>query len=140
MRTLITAAAVIFGLLSAGAAPALAGKGVKKNQANGVHHVQGVVTHVQHHKGKNAGGHLGEITVKTHHSKKKGQPAAAGKKATHHTHKFIVTSTTKFTHGNKNQQGPASFTSVRVGEHVTVTEKGNRAEVVAIHAHTKKKK
>ncbi len=140
MRTLLTSAAVIFGLLGAGAAPAFAAKGVKKNPVNGVHHVHGVVTHVHHHKAKNAAGHVGEITVKTHHHKKKGQPAATGKKVTNHTHKYSVGSNTKFTIVHKRQHTPAAFAAVHVGEHVTLTTKGNHAESVAIHNHTKKKK
>jgi hypothetical protein len=136
VRTLLTSVAVAFGLLCAGTAPALAAKGVKKKPVNGVHHVHGVVTHVQHHNGRNGAGHIGEITVKTHHNKKKGQPAAAGKKA-NHTHKFSVGSNTKFVAHNRNQQAQVGFAAVRPGEHVTITAKGQHAEMVGIHVHTK---
>jgi hypothetical protein len=139
VRTLLTSAAVVLGLLGAGAAPALAAKGVKKNAVNGVHHVHGVVTHVQHHNGKNGVGHIGEITVKTQNNKKKGQPAAAGKQASH-THKFSVSSSTRFTAHNKKQQVPVTFAAVHAGEHVTITAKGQHAEAVAIHVQAKKKK
>ena len=140
VRTLITSAAVIFGLLGAGAAPALAAKGVKKNPVNGVHHVHGVVTHVQHHKAKNSAGHVAEITVKTHHHKKKGQPASTGKKVTGHTHKYSVGTNTKVTHVNNKQHTPATVAAIHAGEHVSLNTKGTHAEAVAIHHHTKKKK
>lgn len=97
------------------------------------------MTQVHHHNGKNGAGHIGEITVKTHHNKKKGQPAAAGKKV-NHTHKFTVGTNTKFIAHNKQQQAPVTFAAVRVGEHVSITAKGQHAETVAIRMHTKKKK
>jgi len=139
VRTLLTAVAVALGLLGAGAAPALAAKGVKKNAVNGTHHVHGVVTQVHHHNGRNGAGHIGEITVKTHHSKKKGQPAVAGKKA-NHTHTFTVGSNTKFIAHNKQQQVPVGFAAVRAGEHVAIVAKGRHAETVSIRVHTRKKK
>ncbi len=138
MRTLITLAAVIIGLLGAGSTPAFASKGVKKNPANGVHHVYGVVTHVHHHRGKNSVGHIGEITIKTHHHKKKGQPAATGKKVAIHTHKYSIGTGTKFTMFKNKQHLPTTFAAAHVGEHVVLTTRGNHAEAVAIHTHTKK--
>jgi hypothetical protein len=131
VRSLITSAAVVLGLLSAGASPAFAAKGVKKK---GVHHVHGVVTQVNHHKGQKGGG---EFFVKTHHHKKKGQAAAVGQKGAGQTHKFTFGAGTRFTVVNKKQQGQAGANALRAGEHVMITHKGNHAEVVAIHSNAK---
>ncbi len=140
MRSLLTTAAVLFAFLGAGAAPAFAAKGVKKKTANGAHHVQGVVTHVTHHKNKTAAGHIGEITVKAHHHKKKGQAAAKGGKVKGqgHSHKFSISSNTTFTGGKGKKNGAATFASVHTGERVTVTATGGHATSVAIHHHAKK--
>jgi hypothetical protein len=139
MRLIITSAALIFGLLGAGASPAFAAKGVKKKTPNGVHQTHGVVTHVQHHKTKNAAGHIGEITIKTHASKKKGQQAAAGNKASGQTHKFSVGANTSFSIVQGKNHQPASFTALRTGEHVSISHTGSHANSVQIHSHNVKK-
>ena len=135
MRVLVISAALAFGLLSA--SPAFAAKGVKKKAASGVAH--GVVTHVEHHKVKAPNGHLGEITIKTHHSKKKGQPAAAGKKVAGHTHKFTVGTNTAFALVHGKQSQTAGFAAVHKGEHVAITHTANHATAVKIHTGAIKK-
>ena len=137
MRLFITSAALIVGLFGAGSSTAFAAKGVKKTATPGVAH--GVVTHVEHHKVKGPNGHIGEITIKTHHSKKKGQPAVAGKKVSGHTHKFTIGANTTFSHSNGKQQTPATFAAVHQGEHVAITHTGHHASSVKIHTHAAKK-
>jgi hypothetical protein len=135
MRILFCLALTV-GLIGAGASPAFAAKGVKKVPVNGVHEVHGVVTHVQHHKGKAANGHIGEITIKTHHKKKKAG-AVAVKTV---THKFSVGKNTHFSlvHGKQHHAG--NFAEVHDGEHVTIKEKDGHAESVAIHVQSIKRK
>ncbi len=138
MRLLFTSAALIFGLLSSGANSAFAAKGVKKKATNGSHQAHGVVTHVHHHKGVTANGHIGEITIKTHHHKKKGQAAAKGNKVSGHTHKFSVGTSTKFSVAHGKQHTAASFAAIHKGEHVSIVHKGNHASSVTVHKHTTK--
>jgi hypothetical protein len=118
-----------------GGAPAFAAKGVKKNPVNGVHELHGVVTHVHHHNGKEVNGRIGEITIKTHHKKKKGAVAV---KTT--THEISVGKNTHFSlvHGTQHLAG--NFGEVHDGEHVTIKEKDGHAESVAIHVHKIKQK
>ena len=140
MRAFLISAALIAGLLGVGVSPALAAKGVKKNNVNGMHHVHGVVTNVHHHKARTAAGHIGEITIKVQHHKKKGQPAVNGKKANGQTHTFAVVAGTQFTSVHGKQHRPSAFAAIRPGEHVSILAKGNLAESVAIHHHAKGKK
>jgi len=140
MRTMFTTVALTFGLLVAGVSPAFAAKGVKKNGST-THKVHGVVTEVSHAKGKSGNtAHEGEITVKVHQGKKKGQPAASGKKTSAKTEKFTVGKETQFVVVKGKQQHASSFAAVKVGEHVTVMAKGHHAESVVIHEHSGKKK
>jgi len=134
MRTLFCLALTV-GLIGAGASPAFAAKGVKKN-ANETHEFHGVVIHVQHHKGKVANGHIGEITIKTHHKKKKA--GAVVVKASHH--KFSVSNNTQFVLVHNKLLQPGKFGEVHDGEHVTIKEKDGHAELVAIHRHVIKRK
>jgi hypothetical protein len=141
MRTILTSAALAFGLLVAGVAPAFAAKGVKKNQSAS-QTVHGVVVNVSHHNAKagSAGaGHEGEITIKVHSHKKKGQAASTGKKAKSKTEKFTVGKETTFEVVQGKQHHPASFAAVKPGEHVAITHKGHHAEKVTIHVHSTKK-
>jgi hypothetical protein len=154
MRTLLSLAATI-GLLSLSATPAFAAKGVKK-EVDGLHHVHGVVVHVEHSnggKGKKAKGkdHLGEITIKVTHHKKKGtaaaakpavaKPAVAGKAGKKkHEDKFSVSTHTKFVRVKGKERKMAAFADVKDGEHVTIIEKKGHAEEVLIHEHAGKKK
>lgn len=138
MRSLLTSTVLLIGFLTLGASPAFAAKGVKKKPTNGVHVVHGVVTQVHHDKAKTSAGHIGEITIKTTHSKKKGKSATAGGKSASHTQKFSVGSGTKFEQAHGKQVTPAHFAAVHAGEHVAIQAKGNHAELVAIHHHAKK--
>jgi hypothetical protein len=141
MRTLLTVGAVVVGLLAAGASPALAAKGVKKNGEQKVH---GVVVSVHHHDAKAGGansGNEGEITIKVHSHKKKGQAAAkGGKKAGSKTERFTVGKETRFEVTNGKQHHAATFADVKPGEHVVIEHKGHHAEKVTIHHHSAKKK
>jgi hypothetical protein len=139
MRALLTSTALLIGFLALGVSPAQAAKGVKKKPAsNGVQVVHGVVTQVHHDKAKSSAGHLGEITIKTTHHKKKGKSASSGGKSASHTHKFSVGSGTKFEQIHGKQVTPAHFAAIHAGEHVAITAKGNHAELVAIQHHAKK--
>jgi hypothetical protein len=137
MRAIITLTAFVVGILGMGASTAFAAKGVKKN-VEALHTVHGVVTKVEHKKNKEAGGHIGEITVKVQQHKKKGQPAAAGAKQEEKTVKFSVNKETKFALVRGKQRVPAQFAAVREGEHVAILAKGEKAEAVGIHVATAK--
>jgi hypothetical protein len=130
MRTFFGVVCTV-GLLWVGASSAFAAKGVKKNAT---HEIHGIVVHVHHHQGKLANGHIGSITVKTHHKKKKA--GAAGKK----THEFSVGTNTQFYLVHGTQHAPGNFAEVHDGEHVTIKEKDGHAESVAIHVHKIKAK
>jgi hypothetical protein len=135
MRTFFCLALTV-GIAGVGVSPAFAAKGVKKNPVNGVHELHGVVVHVHHHKGKEVNGRIGEITIKTHHKKKKSGEVVI-KTA---THELSVSKNTHFSlvHGTQHQAG--SFGEVHDGEHVTIKEKDGHAESVAIHVHKIKRK
>jgi len=130
MRTFFCLALTV-GLAGVGVSPAFAAKGVKKNPVNGVHELHGVVTHVHHHNGKEVNGRIGEITIKTHHKKKKVGGVAV--KTT--THEFSVSKNTHFSLVHGLQHQPGHFGEVHDGEHVTIKEKNGHAESVAIHVH-----
>ncbi|WP_157369806.1 hypothetical protein [Zavarzinella formosa] len=138
MRTLLTSAMLIVGLLCVSATPAFAAKGVKKKPQNGIHHIRGVVVQVHHHPKATSAGHIGEITVKTHHRKKKSGSAAKGAKVSGHIHKLSVGSNTKFSSHKGKLKTPASFAAVHRGEHVMISAKGGHAEAVAILHHGKR--
>jgi hypothetical protein len=141
MRTMLTVGAIVVGLLAAGASPVFAAKGVKKNGEQKVH---GVVVSVHHHDAKAGSansGHEGEITIKVHSHKKKGQAAAkGGKKAGSKTERFTVGKETKFEVSSGKQHHAGSFADVKPGEHVTIEHKGHHAEKVTIHHQSSKKK
>ena len=139
MRTFGTAFALVVGLLFTGATPAFAAKGVKKNASPDV--VHGVVVSVVHHKETKKNTNTGEVTIKTKHSKKKGQPAAKGAKTSKHTHKFTLGKNTTYTSMHGKTSAPATAAALKAGEHVAITHKANHAESVVIHhKHAKKKK
>jgi len=136
MRTLFCLALTV-GLVGAGASPAFAAKGVKKNDVNGVHELHGVVTHIEHQKGKNGNGQIGEITIKANHTKKKAG-AASVKEC---SHKVTVTKNTHVAHVHGQLQQPAAFGDVHVGHHVTIKVKQEgHADSVAIHVPLIKQK
>jgi hypothetical protein len=117
-------------VLGVAAPQAFAAKGVKKN-TSAEHLIHGTVIHVEH-----TGPHHGEITVKTQHHKKKGQPAVAGVKVAHaHHEKFTVGPNTRFfvAHGQNVTAG--TFAAVHKGEHVEIVARGHHAESVTIHHH-----
>ncbi len=129
LRTCFVVLGLVLGVAVA-APQAFAAKGVKKN-TTGEHLIHGTVTHVEH-KSLNHG----EITVKTHHNKKKGQPAVAGVKVAHaHHHKFSVGPNTRFVVVHGQTATAATFAAVHKGEHVEILARGHHAETVTIHHH-----
>ncbi len=129
LRTYFAVLGIVLGIAVA-APQAFAAKGVKKN-TTGEHLIHGTVTHVEH-----KGDHHGEITVKTHHHKKKGQPAVAGVKAEQaHHHKFSVSPNTKFIVVHGQDANAATFAAVHKGEHVEILAHEHHAEMVTIHHH-----
>jgi hypothetical protein len=128
LRNFVLALGLVFGLMVV-APQSRAEKGVKKTQGTQgttthVHH--GVVIHVEHKKD----GH-GSITIKHHHSKKKGATAQGNK--VEKEHKFSVNKNTRFTLAHGKNHKSTTFSAVHKGEHVAITSKGHHAEHVVIH-------
>jgi hypothetical protein len=118
--------------MASGASPALAAKGVKKNNGKAVeHHHHGVVVAVDHKKG--------HLEIREHHKGKKKNGAAAQVKT--HLHKFNVNPATKvFSEFGKNQKKPSNFAAVHKGEHVSVAAHEHHADSIVIHHHHQKGK
>jgi len=129
LRSLLIVAGLTVGLAVA-VPQALAAKGVKKK---GDHWVHGTVTHVEHRANN-----TGEITVKTHHARKK-VVVVAGQPAPTHHHRFLVSQQTQFLSKHGQVEKATSFAAVKNGEHVSILVRGHHAEKVVIHhPHHKK--
>jgi hypothetical protein len=129
LRTCLVVLGMVLGIAVV-APQAFAAKGVKKN-TTAEHRIHGTVIHVEH-----KGPQHGEITVKTHHHKKKGQPAVAGVKAgPGHEHKFTVGPNTRFLVVHGQNATAATFAAVHKGEQVEILVRGHHAETVTIHHH-----
>jgi hypothetical protein len=121
---------LVFGLAAAlttlGASPALAAKGVKKNQGKGAeHHHRGTVVAVDHKKGM--------LEIAEHHKGKK-----KNGKGANHLHKFTVNAGTKvFTELGNGPKHASNFAAVHKGEHVSVAAHEHHADAIVIHHHKK---
>ena len=128
MARFLNGMTVLGGLLALGlcATPAMAAKGIKKNQE---HHISGKVVSVQP-AGK---GKEGTLTIHvTHHKHKKGT-AVATTKGTNKT--FTINAHTKVDVGPKGKN--LGLSALRPGEHVTVFAHQHHADKVVIHHHKK---
>lgn len=125
-------AIVVLVTLALGAAPAYAGKGVKKNAVEHRHH--GRVIAIHHHPKK------GEmtVTIKVHHHKKKNvaavaAPAVVGVKH-HHAHRsFHVTRGTAVEVVRGSAHQPATAAAIHKGAHVSIHAHQHMADKVAVH-------
>jgi len=111
-------------VLTAGASTAQAAKGVKKTEE---HKHQGTIVTLEEKL------HSGFVVIKTHRHKKKG---GAAKGAAHE--KFVIEQNTKVLAVAGGAGQAVGFTALKPGEHVTILAHEHKADVIEIHAGTKK--
>jgi hypothetical protein len=133
LRSHLTVLGLAVALIAAGASPALAAKGVKKNKKGTTteHQHHGVVVHVDHKKGL--------LEIRSHHKGSKKKNGKVAKGATH-LHRYTVTASTKVFSQHGKKRTPSNFSHVRKGEHVSVASHNGHADIIVIHHRTKGKK